>query len=206
MLSALRYLAKCAICRFSRLFSSPWPFKYHTIFTELESYCCYHKKNYSNTVPYHAIAATIPYVNRELINTPRLPYSAVETLRAAGETRNALLLRRIRSAISRSTLRVGQDIAPGIKGKYNHVCTSRVYLSSDTSDDNTVRPHDAESPLPQIKLIIAAPSDLDFSRPAPAFAPAFKRRLFFLVRNKRRRPSTHALCTVINPPTSIAPL
>ena len=31
------------------------------------------------------------YVNQELINTPRLPYSAVRPLRAAGKTRNALL-------------------------------------------------------------------------------------------------------------------
>ena len=42
--------------------------------------------------------------------------------------------------IFRSTLRVGQDIAPGIKGKYNRVCTSRVYLSSDISYENAVRP------------------------------------------------------------------
>ena len=83
------------------------------------------------TVPKHGTAATLLYANRELTYTPCLAFSAARTLRAGGETRNALLQRRFRSAISRSTLRVGPDVAPGIKCRYNRVEISRLYLAYD---------------------------------------------------------------------------
>ena len=84
-----------------------------------------------NTLPNHGIAPTLLYTNRELTYTLCLAYSAATTLRAGGGTRNVLLQRRFRSAISRSSFRVGPDVAPGIKCKYNCARISRLYLASD---------------------------------------------------------------------------
>ena len=73
----------CVMCvsRFSR--ASFRPFKFYVIFTA-EVYSCYHTVNDSSSVPNHGIAATLAYVNRELINTlvflmsPRGPYGREE--------------------------------------------------------------------------------------------------------------------------------
>ena len=61
----------------------------------------------------------------------RLPCVAARTLRAGGGTRNALLQRRSRSAISRHSFSAGLDVASGIKCKYNCAQTSRLYLASE---------------------------------------------------------------------------
>ena len=128
-------VAPCAMHIF-RLPTSSFPasarssFILRTIFTA-SFYSCYHKYNDSNTVLNHRMATILLYANRELTYAPSLAYSAARTLRAGGGTRNALLQRRFRSAISRSSFRVGPDVAPGIKCKYNRVRISGLYLASD---------------------------------------------------------------------------
>ena len=101
-------------------FSSPCPFKSYTFFTA-EFYSCYYICSDSNTVPNHRMAATLLNANRVLTCTHCLPYSTATTLRAGGGTRNVSLQRRFRSALFRSTLNIGLDVAPGIKYKYNRV-------------------------------------------------------------------------------------
>ena len=133
-LYAISAAIPCAmrIFRFSRLcFFQPLPVQVVYYFYRrvllLLSFLC----NDSNTVPTHALAATLLYANQELTYTPCLAYSAARTLRAGGETRNALLQRRFRSAISCSPFRVGPDVAPGVKCKYNCARISCLYLASD---------------------------------------------------------------------------
>ena len=105
-------------------FSGPCPFKFYTIFAR-EFYSCQY------TVPNHGMGAPLLYPNRELTYTTCLTYSVARTLRTGGESRDALLQRRFRSAISRSFLRVGPDVTSGIRCEYNCEWISRLYLASD---------------------------------------------------------------------------
>ena len=142
----------CVMCifRFSRLFFRP--FKCYTMFTA-EVYSCYHTMM---VVLYQTMAPL-----RHCLCKPRadqyscLPFFAARTLRAGGGTRNALLQRRFRSAISRNSFRVGPDVASGIKCKYNCARISRLYLASEF---RTNPPHPKS-------LVNASPCDFEISRP-----------------------------------------
>ena len=109
------------------------------------------------------MAATLLYVSRELTCTIHLAYSVARTLRVGEGTRNALLQRRCRSAISPSTLRVGPDVAPGIR-----VRISRLYIASDIRTN----------PPPPNRSSLRSPVTYNFPASASAFALAFKRLVF----------------------------
>ena len=138
--SALRHLAQCAYFIFS-------PFRFQPLPVQVLYY------SYRRVLPNHGMGATLLYANRELTYTPCLTYSAARTLRTGGGSRNALLQRRFRSAISRSSLRVKPDSTPEIKCEYNCEWISRLYLASDL---RTTPPRIA---------IIATLSDIELSRP-----------------------------------------
>ena len=87
-------------------------------------------------LPNHDTAAKLPYLCKPRADLFfRLPCTAARVLQAGGGTRNALLQRRLWSAIFRSTLCVEPDVALGIKCEYNRARISRLYLASDSSDD-----------------------------------------------------------------------
>ena len=154
MVSALRHLAHCAYFIFPP-FHFPVPAHSSFILFLQKSFTpAIIYENNSDTVPNHGMGAIPLDTNRELAYTPCFTYSAARTLRTGGGSRNALLQRRFRSAISRSSLRVGPDVGPGIKCKYNCVWISRLYLASDL---RTIPP-------PRIASI-ATSSDLEYSRP-----------------------------------------
>ena len=151
MVSALGHLAQCAYFIFPPFRFQPLPvqvlyYSYRRVLLLLIN-------NISNTVPNHGMGATLLYANRELTYTPCLTYSAARTLRTGGGSRNALLQRRFRSAISRSSLRVKPDSTPELKCEYNCEWISRLYLASDL---RTTPPRIA---------IIATLSDIELSRP-----------------------------------------
>ena len=76
-------------------------------------------------------ATTLLYANRGRTHTPCLAYSAARTFRAGGGTRNALLQRRFWSAVARNSIRVGPDVASGMKCKYKCARISRLYLAAE---------------------------------------------------------------------------
>ena len=125
-ISARECLRSVRISLFPRLFFRP--FKFYTIFTA-EICSCYHTVNGSSSVPNHGIAATLAYVNQELTNT--LVFLMSSRVRAEGGTRNALLQRLFRSAISRDSFRAEPDVASGIKFKYSSARISRLYLAPE---------------------------------------------------------------------------
>ena len=104
--SALRHLAQCACFVFPPLlFPAP----------ALSGFLLFSQQSFndSNTVPNHGMAVTLVCADRELTYISCLAYSAARALRAGGGTRNTLLQRRFRSAISRSTLHVPAGVGPG---------------------------------------------------------------------------------------------
>ena len=82
-----------------------------------------------------------------------LPCVAARTLRAGGGTRNTLLQRRSRSAISRHSFSAGLDVASGINAS---IIARRPRVSISPPKSEPTRPE---------ALVIATPCNLEFSRP-----------------------------------------